>query len=128
MKEDKNLSFKKEEELINYQAYKTWLVAMLTKNKEEITDYTLEMADVILRYRNTGKGNSRITLVEKELFTSKSKKGFIESLTLILPDLENEDLKRLKTLKDEIHLMTNEEFGYFIALLKFDYAFIQKRP
>lgn len=127
MTEDKNLTFKKEEDTINYQAYKTWLVAMLTRNKEEITDYTPKLAEVILRYRNTGKGMSRVTLVEKEMFTSKSKRGFIESLTLMIPDLEGEDLETLKTLKDEVHLMTNEEFGYFLTLLKFDYAYQQKK-
>lgn len=127
MTEDKNLTFKKEEDTINYQAYKTWLVAMLTRNKEEVTDYTPKLAEVILRYRNTGKGMSRVTLVEKEMFTSKSKRGFIESLTLMIPDLEGEDLETLKTLKDEVHLMTNEEFGYFLTLLKFDYAYQQKK-
>lgn len=127
MTEDKNLIFKKEEDTINYQAYKTWLVAMLTRNKEEVTDYTPRLAEVILRYRNTGKGMSRITLVEKEMFASKSKRGFIESLTLMIPDLEDEDLESLKTLKDEVHLMTNEEFGYFLTLLKFDYAYQQKK-
>lgn len=127
MTEDKNLTFKKEEDTINYQAYKTWLVAMLTRNKEEVTDYTPKLAEVILKYRNTGKGMSRVTLVEKEMFTSKSKKGFLESLTLMIPDLEGEDLESLKTLKDEIHLMTNEEFGYFLTLLKFDYAYQQKK-
>lgn len=127
MTDGKNLSFKKEEDTINYYAYKTWLVAMLTRNKEEITDYTPKLAEVILRYRNTGKGMSRVTLVEKELFTSKSKRGFIESLTLMIPDSDGEDLESLKTLKDEIHLMTNEEFGYFLTLLKFDYAYQQKK-
>ncbi len=127
MTEGKNLTFNKEEDVINYQAYKTWLVAMLTRNKDEITDYTLKMAEVILRYRNTGKGNTRITLVEKEMFTSKSKRGFLESLTLLIPDLEGEDLESIKSLKDEIHLMTNEEFGYFLTLLKFDYAYQQKK-
>lgn len=127
MVDGKNLSFKKEEDIINYQAYKTWLVAMLTRNKEEIVDYTPKLAEVILRYRNTGKGNSRITLVEKEMFTSKSKKGFIESLTQMIPDVEDQDLDTLKSLKDEVHLMTNEEFGYFLTLLKFDYAFQQKK-
>lgn len=127
MTDGKNISFKKEEDTINYQAYKTWLVAMLTRNKEEITDYTPKLAEVILRYRNTGKGMSRVTLVEKEMFTSKSKRGFIESLTLMIPDLDGEDLESLKTLKDEVHLMTNEEFGYFLTLLKFDYAYQQKK-
>ena len=123
----KNLSFKKEEDNIIYHAYKTWLIAMLSKNKEEIIDYTLELAKSILKYRNSGKGNARITLVENELFSSKSKKGFIESLTIVVSEVEGDDLLRFKKLKDEIHLMTNEEFGYFCTLLKFDYAFVKKQ-
>lgn len=125
--DSKNLSFKKEEDNIIYHAYKTWLIAMLSQNKEEITDYTLELAKAILKYRNSGKGNSRITLVENELFGSKSKRGFIESLTLMVSEVDGDDLLQFKKLKDEIHLMTNEEFGYFCTLLKFDYAFIKKQ-
>lgn len=127
MNEGKNLSFKKEEDTINYQAYKTWLVAMLTRNKEEITDYTSKIAAVLLKYRNTGKGNARITLIEKELFQTKSKKPFFDVLTTVIQDLDVEDLTEIKNLRDEIHLMTNEEFGYFLTLIKFDYAFIQKK-
>lgn len=127
MTEDKNLSFKKEEDTINYQAYKTWLVAMLTRNKEEVTDYTLELAKTIQKYRAAGTKLDRKTLVEKELFASTSKKGFIESLTKMVKDLDGEELLSIKKLKDEVHLMTNEEFGYFSTLLKFDYAFVEKQ-
>ncbi len=127
MTEDKNLSFKKEEDTINYQAYKTWLVAMLTRNKEEITDYTLELAKTIQKYRAGGTKLDRKTLIEKELFASSSKKGFIEALTKMVKDLEGEELVAIKNLKDEVHLMTNEEYGYFSTLLKFDYAFVEKQ-
>ena len=129
MGEGKNLTFKNEEDKINYYVFKTWLIAMLSKNKEEVTEYTLELAKTILRYR-TGDSNQktvRQNLVEKELFGSKSKKVFIESLTAMIKDLKPDDLQIIKTLKDEIHLMTNEEFGYFSTLLKFDYAFLEKQ-
>lgn len=128
MTEDKNLSFKKEEDTTNYHAYKTWLVAMLTRNKEEITDYTLELAKTIQKYRAAGTKLDRKTLIEKELFSSTSKRGFIEALTKMVKDLDGEELVIIKKLKDEVHLMTNEEFGYFATLLKFDYAFIEKQP
>lgn len=127
MSEDKTLSFKKEEDTINYQAYKTWLVAMLTRNKEEITDYTLELAKTIQKYRTEGTKLDRKTLIEKELFASSSKKGFIEALTKMVKDLEGKELVTIKNLKDEVHLMTNEEYGYFSTLLKFDYAFLEKQ-
>jgi len=127
MGDDKNLSFKKEEDTFNYYAYKTWLIAMLSKNKEEITDYTLELAETILRYRNGSKGMERPTVINKELFAAKTKRSFIEALTIMIKDLESVDLEKIKNLKDEVHLMTNEEFGYFCTLLKFDYAFIEKK-
>lgn len=128
MQGGKSLSFKKDEDLINYQAYKTWLIAMLSKNKEEITDHTLKMAKVILEYRNGGKGNSRITLVDKNLFDTKSKREFLEHLTIIVADVTEDNLEEIKQLKNEIHLMTNEEFVYFSTLLKFDYTYLQRKP
>lgn len=127
LKEGTTFSIKKDEDIIIYQAYKTWLLAMLSKNKEEITDYTMQMAKVIQSYRNGGKGNSRITLVDKHLFDTKSKREFLEHLTTILTDVDEAHLEEIKQLKTEIHLMTNEEFVYFSTLLKFDFTFLQRK-
>ena len=104
-------------------------ISYLNKNKEEVTEYTLELAKSILRYRNGDSNNKTVrkNLIEKELFEAKSKKGFIEQLTAMIKDLDENDLFIIKALKDEIHLMTNEEFGYFSTLLKFDYAFQEKQ-
>lgn len=127
MEDHKNLSFKKENENLIYQSYKTWLIAMISKNKEQVSDYTLELARLILKYRSKAKGTTGKNLIEKELFGAKSKRNFINALTEMIPVLEGTDLKALKKLKDEVHLMTNEEFGYFSTLLKFDYAFVEKQ-
>lgn len=127
MEDHTNLSFKKEKENIIYQSYKTWLIAMVSKNKEQITDYTLELAHLILRYRGNAKGTTGKNLIEKELFGAKSKRNFINALAEMIPVTAGEDLEALKKLKDEVHLMTNEEFGYFSTLLKFDYAFVEKQ-
>ncbi len=127
MEDSKNMSFKKEEEILIYQSYKTWLVAMLSKNKEQITDYTLELAELIQRYRAAAKGTDRKNLVEKDLLGAKSKKGFIDALTEMVKGIDGDDLTKIKQLKDGVHLMTNEEFGYFNTLLKFDYAFVEKQ-
>ncbi|MCK0115327.1 hypothetical protein [Gelidibacter sp. F63206] len=127
MEDNKNLSFKNEEQILIYQSYKTWLIAMISKNKEQITDYTSELAKLILRYRSNAKGTTGKNLIEKDLFGAKSKRGFIEALTEMISVLGGSDLDALKNLKDEVHLMTNEEFGYFSTLLKFDYAFEEKQ-
>lgn len=132
MEESRNIPFSKDEEkrkeqILIYQSYKTWLIAMISKNKEQIADYTLELAKLILRYRKNAKGTTGKNLIEKDLFGAKSKRGFIEALTEMISILEGSDLDALKKLKDEVHLMTNEEFGYFSTLLKFDYAFEEKK-
>ncbi len=127
MTEDKNLSFKKAEDNLIYQSYKTWLIAMITKNKEEITDYTSELAKLLHRYRGGSPKTDRKNLISNDLLGSKSKKGFIDALTEMVSGVEPTDLEALKKLRDEVHLMTNEEFGYFNTLLKFDYAFTEKQ-
>lgn len=127
MGEDRNFAFKNEEEKIIYQSYKTWLIAMLSKNKEQIKDYTIELAELILRYRKGASGTERKNLIEKKLFDAKSKKSFIEALAEMISGIDSSDLAALKNLKDEVHLMSNEEFGYFNTLLKFDYAFVEKQ-
>ncbi len=119
--------FKKKSEYINYQTYKIWLVAMLSKNKQEITDYTKTIAELILKYRKGASGTERRNLINQRLFGEKSnKKSFLDALTEMVNDVDGDDLNSLRGLKNEIHLMTNEEFSYFNALLKFDYAFIEK--
>ncbi|MCU0430983.1 MAG: hypothetical protein MUF42_13545 [Cytophagaceae bacterium] len=129
MNESKNLTFKNEVDKINYYVYKTWLIAMLSKNKEEISEYTLKLAETILKYRNGDSNNKTVrkNLVEKELWEAKSKRAFIEILTTMIKDLDTNDLDIIKAFKDDIHLMTNEEFGYLSTLLKFDYAFLEKQ-
>lgn len=127
MYQEKSISLKKNEDLIHYQSYKTWLVAMLSKNKKEITDYTLDIATMLLKYKTAGKGNQRMTLIDKELFQTKSKSDFLDSLIAVIQDAESDYIDDLRNLRNEIHLMTNEEFKYFFVLLKFDYVFIQRK-
>lgn len=125
MNNDKNLSFKKEEDYINYRTYKTWLIAMISKNKQEITDYTAQIAQLLLEYRKGAKGNERKTLINS-IFEKPSKRSFIEALTAMLPGVTDKQAKELKELKDYVHLLINEDFTYFCILLKFDYAFVEK--
>jgi len=69
---------------------------MLSKNKEEITDYTIELARLIQRYRADAKGNDRKNLIEKDLLGAKGKKGFIDALTEMILGIESSDLETLK--------------------------------
>lgn len=127
LNKDENLKFKKEGDLLNYRIYKTWLIAMISSNKKETVEYTEQIAKLLLEYRKEAKKNDRTNLINERLLNNSSKKEFILALADMLPDLTVEQSIILKELRNKVHLMTNEEFGYFRTLLKFDYAFIEKQ-
>lgn len=99
---------------------------MLTKNNEEIAEYSEEIAIALHSYRDNGRTNERKNRIEKDLLTAASKKKFINELAAIVQDIEADYLSLIKDLKSRVHLMTSEDFGYFIVLLRFDYAFQER--
>ena len=118
---------KQYEEIITFRTYKTWLITMITKNKEEDLNYSSEVAKKLSEFRTSDKkGSTKYGNLINELFSSSNKKMFLNNLTEVLK-LEKDDNKEyLKELRNRIHLMNNEDFGYFSTLLKFDYAYEQK--
>lgn len=112
--------------IITYRTYKTWLTAMITKNKEESLEYTSEVAKSLLVYRAKATKNDRKNLIDSDILGAKSKKAFIDALALIIKDIDKESLESFKQLRDRVHLMSAEDFGYFVVLLKFDYAYAER--
>ena len=100
---------------------------MITKNKQEDLHYSEEVAKAFKKYRADAKKRDRANLLENELLQAKSKKQFLDGLANIVKDVDLELLETFKTLRDKVHLMTAEDFGYFIVLLKFDYAYQEKK-
>ena len=86
-----------ETKTIPFRIYKTWLLAMITKNKEEMSDYTQEVAKAIFEYRAADKkgATTRANIVKNKLFASKSKKGFLEALTEIISEVEEKKPKHI---------------------------------
>jgi len=124
---ERKVKKKQYEELITFRTYKTWLITMITKNKEEVLDYTSEIAKKLSEFRASNKkGSTKYGNIVNELFKSSNKKLFLSNLTEILKLEKDENIEYIKELRDRIHLMNNEDFGYFVTLLKFDYAFQQK--
>lgn len=130
------LKQKDRDNLIVYRTYKTWLVSMITKNKEEMLDYTDKVAKVLLSYRDrSNKKTDRINLLKKELLVANSKKKFLESLVNVLAttisdantmDVDSKDFEIMKDLKDKVHMMTAEDLRYFVVLLRFDYTYLER--
>jgi len=119
-----------ENKIIPFRIYKTWLLVMITKNKEEMSDYTQNIAKAIFEYRiasqKKSSGKTKTANTIKNLFASKSKKMFLDVLTEIISDNVVIDIEVYKELRDRVHLMNNEDFGYFVVLLKFDYAYQER--
>ena len=57
---------------------------------------------------------------------AKNKRGFIMALMEILKEVNSESVDLLKELRDRVHLMSSEDFSYFLVLLKFDYAYVER--
>jgi len=121
-----NASLKDNEKVILFRTYKTWLVAMITKNKEEMVDYTRDVAVALHSYRAKATRNVAKNLIENELLVAKSKKKFIDALVEIVKDADKDHLETYKELKNRVHLMTSEDFGYFVVLLRFDYVYEER--
>ncbi|UZJ40974.1 hypothetical protein OO006_11535 [Prosthecochloris sp. SCSIO W1101] len=123
---EKNAEQKDYERIITFRTYKTWLLAMITNNKEESLKYTAEIAAALHEYREAATKNDRKNLIQSELLAAKSKKPFLDALTTLIKDADESRLEMFKRLRDKVHLMSAEDFGYFVVLLKFDYAYEER--
>lgn len=114
--------------IITFQTYKTWLIAMISKNKKEISDYTRDIAAALVQFKDAGRKNDRKNLLEKEFFTT-NKKEFLKALAKIVSDssVEFEIVEKMNDLRNYIHFTNKEEFAYFILLLKFDFAYEERK-
>ena len=99
---------------------------MITNNKEESLKYTAEIAAALHEYREAATKNDRKNLIQSELLAAKSKKPFLDALTTLIKDADESRLEMFKSLRDKVHLMSAEDFGYFVVLLKFDYAYEER--
>ena len=117
---------KEHSNIISFRTYKTWLLAMITKNKQEDLHYSEEIAQALIDYRADAKKMDRANLIKNDLLQAKSKKQFLDSLATVIKDAKPEALELFKALRDRVHLMNSEDFGYFVVLLKFDFAYLER--
>lgn len=87
------------------------------------------------KYRARTKKNDRINLINNDLLGAKTKKAFITALTTVLQEVAKDNLSAeekeaeytlYRELRDRVYLMSTEDFGYFVVLLKFDFSYLDK--
>lgn len=115
-------------QLTQFYAFKTWIIAMLNRNKQEVSDLSRNFAQTLVAYRNRARKLDRKTTIEKHLLGATNQRAFLEGLSKISNDdsVEADTLKAANEMRDAAHFTSASDFGYFVTLLKFDYAYAER--
>lgn len=109
-----------EEQLINYNTFITWILAML--DNEKLWELAGTAAKTFIDYVKSDEKKSNLKRQNKvnAILEAKSKKTFLEEMIPILEDCNQKD--SLVELGHEVHQMVNDNFPYFQTLIRFRYA------
>lgn len=124
-----NLPTQKEYEksTVQFNIYITWIVAML--NNKEFVNLAESTAKMLHKYAG-GEKRAKTTRSNevKEVINAKSKKAFIDALTVIVenePTLAVECNTAVEAMHNDVPY---ENVQYFITLLKFKYSLFEVTP
>ncbi len=113
-----------EEKTINYNTYQIWLLSML--NNEQLWEKAQHIATTLNNYSmsdiNAKKAKSQDVA---NLLASVNKKQFIEALTVIVKSDQNTN--QLVEIASLIHTMPIDNVPYFLTLIRFQYAVVNKK-
>lgn len=114
---------KDEDKLLTFRTYQIWILAML--NNQDYWEKSETFAKELLDFANSDKkiSKQRTNLVENVL-AANSKKSFISALTDIVKIAEN--INAIKEIAKEVNIMPTDNVPYFLTLVRFQYASINK--
>ncbi len=113
-----------EKKIVNYNTYQIWLLSML--NNEELWDKAHQIATTLNSYSMSDTNAKKVKSQEvANLLASVNKKQFIEGLTLIVKADQNTD--QLSEIGALVHTMPIDNVPYFLTLIRFQYAVVNKK-
>jgi hypothetical protein len=113
-----------EEKTINFNTYQIWLLAML--NNEQLWEKAQQIATTLNTYSLSEKNAKKVKSQEvTNLLASVNKKQFIESLIEIVTGSPETD--QLTEIAEIIHTMPVDNVPYFLTLIRFHFAVINKK-
>jgi hypothetical protein len=117
-----------EEKKINFNTYQIWLLAML--NNEQLWEQAQQIALTLSHYTMSdtgGKTGAKKTKSQDvtNLLASVNKKQFIEGLTALVK--ESPDVGYLSQIAEMLNLMPIDNVPYFLTLIRFQYAVVNKK-
>lgn len=113
-----------EEKTINFNTYQIWLLAML--NNEQLWEKAQQIATTLNSYSLSDKNAKKVKSQEvTNLLASVNKKQFIESLVEIVKG--SPETNQLAEIAEIIHTMPVDNVPYFLTLIRFQYAVVNKK-
>jgi hypothetical protein len=113
-----------EEKTINFNTYQIWLLAML--NNEQLWEKAQQIATTLNDYTKSDKSTKTTKSQEVTgLLASINKKQFIEALISIV--INSTETDQLAEIAEIIHTMPVENVPYFLTLIRFQYAVVNKK-
>jgi hypothetical protein len=112
-----------EDKKINFNTYQIWLLSML--NNEQLWDKSQQIAKILNDYSLSDTNAKKVKSQEvNNLLVSVNKKQFIEGLTFIVKGAKNPEL--LIPIAEIVHSMPIDNVPYFLTLIRFQYAVLNK--
>lgn len=123
-KSSPNYKPENEQELLKFNVYQIYLLAML--NNEQMWDEAHTIAKDLFTFAKSDK-NAKTTKANlvKQVLTSGNKRVFLDNLTEVIKDLSIEDnsqIVKFDKVGELVHKMPTENVPYFLTLIRFKYA------
>lgn len=113
-----------EEQIINFNIYKTWILAML--NNDDLWVKAQDFAKQMQIYKQSGKQTKTENGRKVEAVISAIKKEpFIELMSKLIGEIQNQD-NVMETVR-LVNTMPTENVPYFLTLIRFHYAAISSK-
>lgn len=111
----------KEEQIIKFQTYQIWLLAML--NNEQLWDLSHDFAMLMEDYAKSGaKGKTDYRRKAESVISSKNKKDFVENITSIISEVS--DVDKFMEFVGTVNKMPTDNVPYLLTLVRLHYAAI----
>lgn len=113
-----------EEKTINFNTYQIWILAML--NNEQLWVKAQDIAATLSNYSKSDRDlRTKKSQDVTNLLASVNKKQFIESLTEIVKG--SPESNQLAEIAEIVHTMPVDNVPYFLTLIRFQYAVVNKK-
>lgn len=111
----------KEEQIISFNVYQSWIMAML--NNQDLWDKAQEFAYELYKYSLSGNRAKTVNMNKvKMVLEANNKMNFMKSMVDIVGDVEG--LDKMKEMASVVNTMPADNVPYFLTLVRFHYAIL----